>query len=642
MLTALLNNLPGFFNRDPQADLALRVRHPAGLRWNITCADLLTLSPAGLTETRLDLRPYTVNALAAYLRTLGFEVPYCNPSLAARQASILLPGSGDQDKSNGDHLYGFRSILWAHLKALDIALADADLALAAMLRQLILPHAKETWADYWGYHFGMPRLTGETDSAYTQRIIDEFYRARNNPVAMKKNVKRYTGADIELFEPWTQMWTLDQSRLSGNDGHLPSGNFYAYHWLQPIARQLGIDWQKILPVLNADRPAGTLLADPAYWLPPFYVDCGSGDHAIDSAADHTRTHRVWLMDCGVLDVNLVLSAHCIKRNYQASVFEWYTRNIAGLQTDIASMAGRRTFCRGEIVLSVAPPLGDRQAHFPGRRWIEVGDPLRLSEDGLSDYQSGGYWQAIDEWLWNNHASDLNEWLPTGIHSTQQDTRAVWFQPEIRWPRLSAEQRDPIWRTHSRRDLWIGNGLLVAPRTWHTGQWDTALWAHATALPFIQVGLPRHNDASLLYLSNDPLSNPDRPLPPEGWQLQSSDLDMLLTPTVFLDYADNPLPPGTEWPALSDRASLDGRAWFVSDLDMLLTPTVFLDYADNPLPPGTEWPALSDRASLDGRAWFVSDLDMLLTPTVSGDYADNPLPPGTEWPDLSETWSSNQS
>jgi hypothetical protein len=552
MLTALLQNLPGFFDRDPQAELALRVRHPAGLRWQIDCADTLTLSPAGLPETVVSLRPITLSALSAHLLALGFEVPYSNPDLAARQASILLPGSGDQSLSNGDCLYGFRSILWAHLKALDLELGTADLALTAMLRQLILPQAREAWADYWGFHFGMPRLTGETDADYTQRIIDEFYRARNNPVAMKKNVKRYTGATIDLFEPWTQMWTLDQSRLSGNDGHFPSGNFYAYHWLQPIARQLGIDWQKILPVLIADKPAGTLLVDPAYWLPPFYVDCGSGDHTIDSAADHVRTHRAWMMDCGVLDDNLWLSAHCVKRNYLASIFEWYTRNIAGLQTDIASIAGRRTFCLGEIILSVAPPLGDPQARFPGRRWIEIGGPLRLSHNqGLSDYLWGGYWQAVDEWLSAIHTSRMEEWLPTGIHSAQQDTRAVWFHPEIRWPRLSAEQHNPIWRTHSRSDLWIGDIYLNSRRTWHEGGWNTAAWSTTPPPITVYTALPRHTQASLLYLSADPLSNPDRPLLPEFWQLQSGGMDSLLTPVISGQYSDIALPPGTEWPDLSD-------------------------------------------------------------------------------------------
>ena len=499
MLTPLLNNLPGFFDRDPQADLALRVRHPAGLRWQIACADTLTLSPNGLPETVIDLRAYTLAELATHLLTLGFEVPYRNPDLADRQASILLPGSGDQDKSNGDHLYGFRSILWAHLKALDWELGTADLALSAMLRQLILPQAQETWADYWGYHFGMPRLPGETDADYTQRIIDEFYRARNNPLAMKKNVKRYTGADVDLFEPWTRMWTLSQSTLSGGDDHLPSGDFYAYHWLQPVARQLGIDWSTVLPVLHADRPAGTLLADPVYWLPPFWIDGGSGEHTIDSAADHVRTHRVWVMDCGVLDVNLVLSAHCIKRNYQAGIFDWFTRNIAGLQTDIASIAGRRTFCIGEIILSEAPPLGDRQARFPGRIWIETGDPLQLSETGLSDYQNSGYWEPVDEWLWDDYASaasvtrnwDQNTWDLTAWQTplVVQHSRAALF---ARW--IQAQEADHDWLVCWRDELLISDWLdrsidldsiaghatlcLAAAsvtRNWDQNTWDLTAW-----------------------------------------------------------------------------------------------------------------------------------------------------------------------
>lgn len=429
MLTALLDNLPGFFGRDPQADLALRVRHPSGLRWQIDRADTLTLSPDNLPETVLDLRAYTLAELVAHLLTLGFEVPYRNPDLAARQASILLPGSGDQSKSNGDHLYGFRSILWAHLKALDWELGTADLALAAMLRQLILPQARETWADYWGYYFGMPRLIGEIDADYTQRIIDEFYRARNNPVAMVKNVKRYTGADIELFEPWTRMWTLSQSALSGGDDHLPSGDFYAYHWLQPISHDYHVDWPAILEVLNADRPAGTLLLGSATILPVIGIDTSQAQISIQSAGIHTRTRPLWVSDVGVLDVNLTLSAYENYLTFLSSGFEVLTRHIipywiqrtwetGGWDNDSWNVLtalpfpinpGHRIFCRGEIVLSEAPPLGDLQAHFPGRRWIEYGAPLALSDaGGLSDFNHGGYWQPIDAWESATYQSRLIE------------------------------------------------------------------------------------------------------------------------------------------------------------------------------------------------------------------------------------------
>lgn len=476
MLTALLNNLPGFFGRDPQADLALRVRHPSGLRWQITCADTLTLSPDGLPETVLDLRAYTLAELVTHLLILGFEVPYSNPDLAARQASILLPGNGDQNRSNGDHLYGFRSILWAHLKALDWELGTADLALAAMLRQLILPQAREFWADYWGYYFGMPRLADETDADYTQRIIDEFYRARNNPVAMIKNVKRYTGADIELFEPWTRMWTLSRSTLSGGDDHLPSGDFYAYHWLQPVTRELGINWPAVLAVLNADRPAGTLLVNPAYWLSPILVDCGSGEHTLDSAGHHTRSARVWLMDCGVLDVNLALSAHCVTRNYPASIFEWYARNLTALQTEIDSVAYRRIFCLGEVVLSEAPPLGTLQGHFPGRRWIETGEPLTLSDTGrLSDIIYGGHWLPIDEWL--DQVYTATNALPAAFDSIIYAgvPEAICGAELIFDPQLA----------DSRTDVQIGNIQILVDRTW-TGAWDSQSWRTANRLPDISM------------------------------------------------------------------------------------------------------------------------------------------------------------
>lgn len=416
--SALLDTLPGFFDRDPQADLALRVRHPAGLRWQIDRVDTLILSPAGWPETTIDLRAYTLAELVTHLRALGFEIPYSNPDLTARQASILTPGSGDQNSSNGDHLYGFRSILWAHLKALDLALADADHAMTALLRQLILPQARESWADYWGYHFGMPRLPGETDPAYTQRIIDEFYRARSNPVAMVKNVQRYTGAEIELFEPWTRMWTLSQSALSGGDDHFPSGDFYAYHWLQPISHNDHVDWPAILAVLNADRPAGTLLLGSATILPVIGIDTSQAQISIQSVGIHTRTRPLWVSDVGVLDVNLVLSAYENYLTFLSSGSEVLTRRIipywkqrtwetGGWDDDAWNVLtalpfpinpGRRSFCRGEIVLSEAPPLGDLQTHFPGRRWIEYGAPLALSEaGGLSDLNYGGYWQPIDEW-----------------------------------------------------------------------------------------------------------------------------------------------------------------------------------------------------------------------------------------------------
>lgn len=309
MLAQLLRNLPGFFNRNPQAEPVLRVRHAAGLYWTINDADTLTLTVPEQPDLRLDLRWFTVAELADHLRDSGFVVPWQNPDFAERRASVLLPGTGDQDRSNGDHLYGFRSILWAHLKAIAAELTDADAALAALLRQLILPEARERWADFWGTYFGLARRSGELDATYTQRILAEFYRARNNPVAMRRNVERDVGADITLFEPWRRMMTLSRDPLSGT-AHLP-GRYYQYHILHPFVRSAP-DWAAVRAVLNADRPAGTLLWSLQYQPGPRVLEIGA-DLTLHHARTRVRPRRLTLYRDPRLSVDLMLSAEARQR-----------------------------------------------------------------------------------------------------------------------------------------------------------------------------------------------------------------------------------------------------------------------------------------------------------------------------------------
>ena len=426
MITALLENLPGFFDRDPQADLALRIRHPAGLRWQVDTADILTLSPDGLPETAVDLRSLTVGELAASLTSSGFEIPYCNPDLAPRQASILIPGSGDQDCSNGDLLYSFRSILWAHLKAIGGELNTANLALAAMLRQLILPQAQESWADYWGYHFGIVRLTGESDADYTQRIIDEFYRARNNPVAMKKNVQRYTSQDVTLFEPWTKMWTLDQATLSGDD-HLPSG-YYQYHILHPIGGA-EVKWPIVLPVLMADRPAGTIL-----WTPQSLIQ-----HTIAPPITGTMTDGITTGYAATIPVYFDFRLDWLRtsidqpiRNYpfitstqESALFQ----RIPSDQTPAAHVWPARTVRLGEICLSDSGPLGDLNSHFSGGwRWLETGTAPRLDDDAwLSDRVWKRVKAGIDEYFESVVNWQFPAIAPVGIqYAGQQNSLAMGF------------------------------------------------------------------------------------------------------------------------------------------------------------------------------------------------------------------------
>ncbi len=458
--TALLHNLPGFFDRDPEPVLALRVESPQGFQGQVSQGVLTWQDGQQGAVQAISLQGLTLAQLAQRLTAYnGLTVPFLSAEYRDCPAMRLVP-----DIAYRDGFYVSTSILWAHLQALGQAIGAAESALAAMLRQLVIPQAREEWADAWGFRLGMPRQTGESDADYTQRMIDELYRWRSNPVAMRNNVKRYTGADIELFEPWTRMWTLSQSTLSGGADHFPSGDYYAYHWLHPVARRPGVNWEQVLPVLQADRPAGTLLIDPAYYPAPIWIDGGYAGRTLDSAAHHVHTQQARAMDCGILDDNLWLSAHCVTRNYQAGIFGWHTRSLVALASEIAPIGKRRTFCIGETLLSDAQSLGGFQSHFPGRAWIEVGAPLRLSENSLSDYQNGGYWQAIDEWLSQNHGSHgSNEWPPADISVIRTDTRSENIQC------------DPISIASSRVDTLTSDVQINKDRTWQSGEWDETAW-----------------------------------------------------------------------------------------------------------------------------------------------------------------------
>ncbi len=529
MFPQLLRNLPGFFNRDPEPVLALRILHPLGLRWSLF-RDLLTVRiggeepPLAHPVIEIDLRDQTVARLAQQLTDAhGLTVSALHPDAAAWPATRLIPGSGVQGlpqtvppRPYSDGLYASASILWAHLRALAQELGLAETALAAMLRQLILPHAREEWADYWGWHFGIPRQTDESDADYTQRIMDEFYRARNNPVAMVNNVRRYTGADIELLEPWTRMWTLSRSGLSRGDDHLPSGDYYAYHWLHPIARRPGIDWQKVLPVLHADRPAGTLLIDPADQWSPFEIDGQSiGADGPFLSREDRYSLRLYLLRCGLLSENLTLSQHCVTRNYPFMIWAerfsfilaypvgwigtWseapWTVAYPGVLGDAPADFQWRTFCKGEIVLSEAPPLGDFQGRFPGFQWIEIGGPLRLSDqEPLSDYPWRRERRPVDEWQeqGQNAAVDLAAVQGTltayrqALHSLRLTTI------DAPWPQLSddapwipqayaatrfAEQSSVIV---AYPPVWLGGWSPAAWETAQPGPWPRLSWTSETA------------------------------------------------------------------------------------------------------------------------------------------------------------------
>lgn len=260
-LQRLLRYPHGVFDRRPQAELAIRIRHIAGCAWTVA-DEVLTLSVAGGAEVHTyDLTDRTLVQLAMDVVDDGFEVPYLSPTLRSLGAAVLVEGAGDQDRSNGDHLQAFTSLLWVVLSAYAREIREAGVQREEALRQMVIPQAEGYWLDVWGQLYGIGREAGETDGQYAPRIPEEAFRLRVNALAIEKAILDLTGMDVRIREPWRNMFRLNESRLSGSD-RLYDGSNYGYHLLQPVSMSTDVDWARVIPIIHRNRPAGVQVLRP--------------------------------------------------------------------------------------------------------------------------------------------------------------------------------------------------------------------------------------------------------------------------------------------------------------------------------------------------------------------------------------------
>lgn len=195
----LVGYLNRVFDRDPKPALALRLRYAgASMRWKVSDGVLTTTVTGGAgAALSIDLSTHTVASLAALLAAqTGYSVPYQDTgALAGLSALVLLDGEGDQDKSNGDHLRGYTSVLWACLDAVANELTLVRAAIAEALLQMSARTAEGGWVDEHGSYYNVVRAIGESDVAYASRIVAEVIKARGNNVAMGEAIKTAVHAD---------------------------------------------------------------------------------------------------------------------------------------------------------------------------------------------------------------------------------------------------------------------------------------------------------------------------------------------------------------------------------------------------------------------------------------------------------------
>lgn len=302
----LASRLHSVYRPDLEPALALRIRHADGSTWSVV-GETLAVQATGQTATTWTLADYTLTTLAAALVAAGFEVPFIADELAHLSAAILLEGTGDQNHSNGDHLTAYTSLLQVVLHTLGRPDEAARAAVDAALAQLILPQATAEWLDLFGDIFGISRLDAENDGAYAARIAEEVKRNRSSPAAILRNIRRLTGHDLALREPWKEVFFLSDPgcTLSGAK-HLQGAPIYEYHRMQLIS-PVGIDWGPVLAQANADRPVGTLMLAPATHPPAFTIDgIGDGIGLLQIRTDVVSA-PIGAMRFGTLSGNLNLS-----------------------------------------------------------------------------------------------------------------------------------------------------------------------------------------------------------------------------------------------------------------------------------------------------------------------------------------------
>ena len=272
------------FDTSPGAELALRVRHPDGARWEV--ADEWLKVTAGTVVRSYDLRPLSIGALAAALTADGFEVSALTDRWLTVSATVLVEGSGDQGTSNGDRLFAFTSLLWALLSGYAAEGNAAEYQVRQALLQMVLGTAEREWLDLWGALYGVSRWAGESDAAYAPRIAKDAFRVRVNGHGIEQAILDATGWDVRIEEPWTEIFTLDQSLLSGPD-RLYDGERYGYHLIRPYTSE-SVDWPTVLAIIERNRAAGVLVTSGRSNRSLSWLDASGATISVSVLSEHAR------------------------------------------------------------------------------------------------------------------------------------------------------------------------------------------------------------------------------------------------------------------------------------------------------------------------------------------------------------------
>ncbi len=378
------------FDKSPQSEPLFRIRSAAGLTWAVADEQLvLTLPDRSLSY---DLSALTVGQLSAALVADGIEVSALSSDFAGLSATVLVDGSGDQARSNGDRLSGFKSLLWSLYAGYSKELRTAGRQIPEALKQMVITQAESEWLDLWGSLYGVGRPDGDTDAEYAPKIPKEAFRIRVNALAIEKAILDITGKEVRIEEPWGSIFRLDESALSGTSKFY-DGSLIGYHLIRPVSK-VAMDWTDVLEVINRNRAAGVIVLDPETRLSS-EID-GRIDGTVWFGATSFYGFEIPFWVDSRLDY-LKLSDEEITRNWKVMISQAITMSNEQGLLDPISITARHTIAKASIALSAGPALGDINAVLPRRQLTQDGRELSLSKDAeLSGFDVKPMWKPVDE------------------------------------------------------------------------------------------------------------------------------------------------------------------------------------------------------------------------------------------------------
>jgi hypothetical protein len=393
MLDRLLGSTYSAFDKNPNAQIALRIKHPDRATWRVADRVLTLGTEAGAELVTIELRDRTMIELAGLIEEAGCQIVYLNLDMAQRAADSLLAGSARQSDANGDALRAYDSLLWSVLDAFAVVLEDAQEDVVTALRQLYLGTATDELLDVWGDYFGLVRNEGEPDEVYRLRIIAETLRPRVSKLAIEDAIKATTGHTVELYEPWRNTFVLSQSKVDGDD-HIPDGTYWTHNVIQPVTSE-EVDWTEILNVVERSRAAGVIVAPPRFDA-RLSVDA-TIEPVVLSAQTHTMSLQAFSDVNGRLDGFALGDSEPSAVNWKVAMAQLITvHNNDPLANPSSFDATRRNIRRANVVLSDSDPLGAINAVLPRSYWIQPPDFMTLSVHGLSDYEGRIYLGMVNE------------------------------------------------------------------------------------------------------------------------------------------------------------------------------------------------------------------------------------------------------